>query len=463
MIQKYIAIGIYLLVLAFITLYSSRKKNNQDFLVASRAIGWQRIGIAVFASLFSSYNLVLSITFSYLFGLWFIVIYLGVLAGFVTIYYIFKHGGREMALVRGHITIIDYFADRFGVTNANILNLSLMLILFIFIGLQFFINTSVFSNILGWDKYFSAIIVGVVVLLYTLIGGLKVSILTDVFQGILMLVIGGMVFLVDSSKITFAVIHPILADKTIIIGALSLAVSQFLTLVTYPELWQRAYAARSLNDLKKAFIFAWFLLLVVIVPMVVIGLSAKATGSVTDPSNIFYDVLKAASPAWYLPILSVALLAAFMSTLDSALFAIGAQFGKNGFWFKSISTHESMDIYIVKKTRRAVIIVTVAALALSLFFSNFLSAVFFLISLLTIVSTAVLCALLLKLSNRETTMVVVVGTVCFIGMTLMGYITDQPLTTLYPSFSLVGFVVLQRLVLFVKKHINKRNSLPKSQ
>lgn len=202
MLQKYIAIGIYLVILAFITFFSSRKKNDQDFLVASRAVGWKRIGIAIFASLFSSYNLVLSITFSYLFGPWFVVIYLGVLAGFMAIYYIFKREGREMALARRHITIIDYFAGRFGMTNANILNLSLMLILFIFIGLQFFINTSVFSNIFGWDKYTSAILVGAVVLLYTLIGGLKVSILTDVFQGILMLIIGGMVFLVDSSKIT---------------------------------------------------------------------------------------------------------------------------------------------------------------------------------------------------------------------------------------------------------------------
>ena len=207
-----------------------------------------------------------------------------------------------------------------------------MLVLFIFIGLQFFINTSVFSNIFGWDKYTAAILVGAIVMLYTLIGGLKVSILTDVFQGILMLVIGGMMFLVDSSTITFATIRPMLTDKTIIIGALALATSQFLTLLIYPELWQRVFASKSLKDLKKGFAFAFLLILVIIIPEVIIGLAARATGSGVDASNIFYDVLKLASPTWYLPILAVALLAAFMSTLDSALFAIGAQFGKYGFW-----------------------------------------------------------------------------------------------------------------------------------
>lgn len=443
MTAKYITIGIYLIVLAAITFVSSKRNNSQDFLVASRAVGWQRIGLAIFASLFSSYNLVLGITFSYLFGPWFIVVYLGVLAGFIAIYYIFKHEGREMAVAQKHITIIDYFADRFGTTNANILNLSLMLILFIFIGLQFFINTTVFSNILGWDKYTSALLVGGVVLVYTLIGGLKVSILTDVFQGILMLIIGGMVFLVDTSKITFTTVQPMLLDTSIIVGALSLAVAQFLTLLTYPELWQRVYASRSLQDLRKGFTFAWLLILIIILPEIVIGMSARATGAVVDPSNIFYDVLKLASPTWYIPILSVALLAAFMSTLDSALFAIGAQLGKYGFWFKSAKVEDRAEALVVRNTRYAVTAVTVLALVLSLFFANFLAAVFDLISFLTVISVAILCALLFRLTNKQITAVILVGMICFAIMTWSGLITGKPLTTLYPSIALVTYTFLQ--------------------
>lgn len=443
MVPKYIAIAIYLIVLAMITFISSRRNSNQEFLVASRAVGWQRIGIAIFASLFSSYNLVLGITFAYLFGPWFVVVYFGVLAAFVAIYFIFKSGTRESVIAKGHITIIDYFADRFGMTNANILNLSLMLILLIFIGLQFFINTAVFSNIFGWNKYTSALLVGSVVLIYTIIGGLKVSILTDVFQGILMLVIGGMVFLVDTSKITFTLIQPMLIDGTTIVGACSLAATQFLTLLTYPELWQRAYASRSLRDLRKGLTFAWLLILVIIVPEIIVGLSAKATGAVVDPSKIFYDVLKLASPTWYIPILSVALLAAFMSTLDSALFAIGAQFGKYGFWFTATKLKDKTEASVVRLTRYAVTVVTVLALVLSLFFANFLAAVFSLISLLTVISVAILCGLLIRLANREVTAIILVGVACFGIMTWLGWITSSPLTALYPSFALITYALLQ--------------------
>lgn len=455
---KYIALGIYFIVLAIITYFSSRRKAIDDFLIASRAVGWQRLGIAIFASLFSSYNLVLGITFSYLFGPWVAVVYFGVFLAFIGIYFLVKNQNREIIVGKKFITIIDYFADRFGIKNANVLNLALMLVLFIFIALQFYINASVFSNIFGWGKYTSAILVGAVVLIYTLIGGLKVSILTDVFQGILMLLIGGMVFLVDTSKITFTTIQPLLTNKTIIIGALSLAASQFLTLLVYPELWQRVYASRSLKDLKKGFIFCSLLLFVIIIPQILIGMSAKAMGGIQNPSNIFYDVLKTASPTWYLPILSVALLAAFMSTLDAALFAIGAQLGKYAFWFKSVESSEKKDEATVRKTRIAVTAVTILALILSLFFSNFLSAAFQLISLLTVISVVVLSSLLLKTSKQETFIGTIVAIAIFVYMAFSGVITDVPLTTLYPSGLALSFMLLQNFSIRLYTRLHRPKS-----
>lgn len=455
LITKYIALGLYVLILAIITYFSSRRKTVNDFLIASRAVGWQRLGLAIFASLFSSYNLVIGITFSYLFGVWVILVYLGVLLAFIGIYYLTKSQNREATVGKKFITIIDYFAFRFGNKNANLLNLVLMFILFVFIALQFFINASVFSNILGWDKYTSAIFVGGIVLLYTLIGGLKVSILTDVFQGILMLLIGGMVFLVDTSKITFTSIQPLLTNKIIIIGALSLGASQFLTLLVYPELWQRVYASKSIKDLKKGFIFAWFLLLIIIIPQIIIGLSARATGGIQDPSNLFYDVLKIASPTWYLPILSVALLAAFMSTLDAALFAIGTQLGKYGFYIKA---KEEKGEQIVKRTRIAITIVTVLTLILSLYFSNFLTAVFELISLLTVVSVVVLLSLALKTSKRETFIGTIVSIVVFVYMIFSGLITDAPYTTLYPSGIILIFILLQNFIVRIYARFNQTKS-----
>lgn len=442
---KFIALGVYIIILAIITYLSSRRRSIDDFLVASRNVGWQKIGIAIFASIISSYNLVLGITFSYLFGPWVVIVYLGVLFAFIGIYYLAKSHNWKLIADRKFSTLVDYIAYRFGAKSATILNLALMLTLFIFIALNFFVNTTVVSTIFGLDKYVASTFVGVVVLLYTLVGGLKISILTDVFQGLLMLMIGGMVFLVDTSKITSASVHSLLIDKTIIIGAVSLMAVQFLTTLTWPELWQRVYATKSLKDLKKGFVFAWVLLLFVIIPQILIGLVARSTGGITDPSNLFYDILKTSTPEWFLPFLAVSLLAAFMSTLDASLFALAAQLGKYGFRIKSEEITNTSDEQTVKRTKVAMIIVTILPLILSLYFSNFLLAVFQLASLLTVISTVIVLSLILKAKNTEVFYGLCAGISAFFVAAFGGLITDAPYTSLYPSAFVVLFMLGQNI------------------
>ena len=56
MTGKYIAIGIYLVILALITWFSARRKNVGDFLFASHNVGWKNPSISIFASVISTYN-----------------------------------------------------------------------------------------------------------------------------------------------------------------------------------------------------------------------------------------------------------------------------------------------------------------------------------------------------------------------------------------------------------------------
>jgi len=454
--NSYIALGLYILILSIITFIASRRKSTDDFLRASREVEWKTLAVSVFASIISSYNIVVGLTFSYLFGPWVIVIYLGVLFAFIGIYYLAKYQNTEVVISKRFNSVVDYFIYKFGARNASVLNLSLMLVLFIFISLQFFINTTVFSNILGWDKYTSSISVGIIVLLYTIIAGLKVEILTDVFQGILMILIVGLVFMVDTSQISGETISPLLTDKTIIAGAISLAAAQFLTLLVQPEMWQRIYATKSIVHVKKGFLASWILLILVIIPQIIIGLSVRANGGIDNPSSLFYDILETSAPQWFLPFLSVALFAAFMSSLDSSLFALSSQLGKYGFWIKSKEyPYQRQDKIVVRNTRVAIIIVTVLTLATSLYFSNFLIYVLQLVSLLTVISVVVLLSLLFKTSKNETFLGVIVGLASFLYAAFSGLITEEPHTTLYPSFVLILYMFAQNLAVRAYNHINK--------
>lgn len=444
-ILKYLAIIIYVVILGVITWLSARRKGVEDFLYASHNIGWKSLAISFFASAFSSYNVVVTLTFSFLFGPYIFLIFLGVLFAFLCIYFIARKY-KDIIYGQQFNNIVDFVALKFDRKVANAFNLTLNAVLFLFITLQLFINTTVFSEFLGWSKYTSAIFVSLIVLIYTTIGGLKAEIFTDIFQGILMTVIIALVFMVDISTITSESVTSLLMDKTIFFSAISLGFAQFLTFIAQPEIWQRVAASRDLNHLKKGLIASWFLLGVIAVPAIIIGMAARGSGTIENPGTLFYDIVENAAPQSFLPFVIVSLFAAFMSTLDSSLFAISSQIGKYGFWISKEELPD--DRKITKRIRISTVIVLVLALIASLFFGNFLKGVFGLISLLTVISVCLFMSLLLKMSSNETFIAIWVGITAFIFAFFGGYLTEEePVTTLYPSFFLFGYIVLQKIVL----------------
>lgn len=445
--SNYIALGFYLLVLTILTLVASKHESKADFLVASRNVGWKSLGISIFASIISSYNIVVGLSFSYFFGPWVALVYAGALLGFVIIYHLVKNESTAKLVNGNFSSIIDFLMDKFGRINASIFNISFIIVLFLFISVQFFVNTTIFSSIMGWDKYTSSLVVGIIVFLYIVKGGLKVEILTDVFQGLLMLLFIGLLFFVDISKLSLETIIPLLKDKTLVISAFSLGVSQFLTLLVQPEMWQRIYASKSNVDLKKSILLSTGLVFIFIVPIILIGLSVRIEGGEVHSETLFYDVLKNSAPNWFLPFISIALFAAFMSSLDSALFALGTQIGKYGIWIRSNSAlkekNESRDVVNIKK---AILFITATTLITSLFFSDFLSSVLQLISLLTVNAVVILLGILLKLSNKEVFISSLFGIILFFIATFGNIISDKPYTVLYPSIAVVLYVIVQRFV-----------------
>jgi len=436
-----LALGIYIAILAVITYYSAKRESPDDFLIGSRKMGWVAIGLSVFATLISSYNLVVGLTFGYLFGVYLILAFAGAILAFIGVYFIFLKNRGEF-VKRNFINVIDYFEYKFGSRTAKLLNLTFIFILFFFIVLQLYVNTFVFSNLMGWNKYISSIFVAAIVLAYTYLGGFKTDVKTDIFQGIFMFALVILVFLVDISPITSTAIYENIADKAILVGAISLAIMQFLTLLVQPELWQRAYSAKSNKDLKKGFILAFGLLLLILVPEVIIGMAAKYGGQITNAGNAFYEIMKFAAPSWLFPLIIVALFAAFMSTLDSSLFAISSQLGKQG-----ILRHqkETDAIKIKNNVRIAMVIVTLIALVFSLFIADFLGALFQLISIATVAATVVMMSFLLKVSQKESFIALIIGIIAYVVASFGGVITQDFHTALYPSIFVAVYMLVQKI------------------
>ena len=196
--------------------------------------------------------------------------------------------------------------------------------------------------------------------------------------------------------------------------------------------------------------------MLVVIPLIIIGLSVRASGGIDNPGNLFYNILETSTPKWFLPFLSVALFAAFMSSLDSSLFAISSQLGKYGFWIKSKEQpYQNQDETVVRNTRVTVIIVTILTLATSLYFSSFLLKVLQLVSLLTVISTVVLFSLIFKTTRNETFFGVLVALASFLYAAFSGLISEVPQSTLYPSAAVILYMLAHNFAMRFYNHMRK--------
>jgi len=300
--------------------------------------------------------------------------------------------------------------------------------LLLFLTLQLFVNTSLFAFLLGIEKIPALLVTVGIVSVYLWLGGFKTSIKTDIFQGLLMLPIILTVFVFP---VNFS------ADK-IALGfdfsqfwfAIGLALLQFFSLLGQAESFQRVFAVRNARALKRGLIIAFVLLIMVAGSIAYLGINFKFAGIVSDPANIFTEGILDSLPTWLGSLLTVSLIAAFMGTIDSSTFAFGALAAR----MKSIeqSSVNSIRIFMLLG-------IIVSALA-SLYLFSFLTSVFALISLVSVIGASLLVSVLFKLDIFEINTFLLTGTLVFILGLIFKFVTDNPLTSMIPTA--VAFVVL---------------------
>ncbi|MBS3144993.1 hypothetical protein J4208_05410, partial [Candidatus Woesearchaeota archaeon] len=145
-------LGLYLVVLAGITWASSRRETPEEYINSSKNLSASASTWTTFASLLTGYNFVLGVTFSYLYGFWYLMVFVGAGMAFVVLYLFYKK--RLSLLQKKHdlLSIGDYFGLQYGSLSKLFVNLILCGGLLLFLILQMFVNTGLFSALLGVEK-----------------------------------------------------------------------------------------------------------------------------------------------------------------------------------------------------------------------------------------------------------------------------------------------------------------------
>jgi Na+/proline symporter len=424
---------LYFVALAIITWISSRRKTVGEYINSAKNLSAAELTWTTFASLLTGYNFVIGVTFAYLYGFWYLFVFIGAGIAFIVLYFFYKK--RLVALQKNHdlLSIGDYFGIQYGSLSKNFVNLILCGGLLLFLILQLFVNTGLFSALLHIEKIPALLLTAGVVCVYLWLGGFKASVKTDIFQGFLMLPIILTIF-VFPFHFTLEKI-PTAFDPSQFWFAIGLALLQFFNLLGQAESFQRVFASRDVQSLKKGLSIAFILLALVAGSIAYLGINFKFAGITTDPSNLFTEGVLFALPEWLGSLLIVSLIAAFMGTIDSSAFAFGVLVAR---------MRKTNEETVVKSTRLFTLLgIFISALA-SLYLFSFLSSVFALISLISIIGAALLISFIFKLNSLEINSFLFVGTVVFVLGLIFKFVNDNPLTSLIPSgAALVAFLAVR--------------------
>ncbi len=336
---------IYMLVVLGVGYYFLLKnKNEEDYYVGGRNMGSFHVGLSVVATdVGGGFSIGLGglgfimglsgswMLFTGLIGAWMTAVLLipkvsrlAKKQKFLTFPQIFKHFyGPGVALLAGIISAIGYI----GFTSSQLLA-GAKLATASFVELD--INTAL-------------IIMGVIAVIYTVMGGIKAVIYTDTFQWIILLcgliligipvsyfAVGGSEVIFDTIKKDFLRLDNV-AWQTIVNWTVTIIPIWFVGMTLY----QRIYATRNEKEARKAWFIAGFFEWPVMAFMgVILGLIARvafeidmfnylgyAAGTDIDPEMGLPLLLRTVLPIGLMGLMMAAYFSAIMSTADSCLMA----------------------------------------------------------------------------------------------------------------------------------------------
>ena len=399
MIADILIFILYMVAVLGVGVYYFRKNNShEDYYIAGRSIGSWHNGLSVVATdvgggfsiglgglgfvmgLSGSWLLFTGLIGAWIASAWLIpkVYSMPAFKSMTTLPQIFESFyGKHVAIVAGVITTVSYL----GFTSSQIVA-----------------GAKLASGTFPEISFTNAVLImGVVAVGYTIMGGLKAVIYTDTFQWIILL--SGLLFI--AVPFSYSAVGGLSAIKESIEPQLltltNVSWTQLINwAVTIIPIWfvgmtlyQRIFASRSEKEARKAWIIAGLFEWPVMAFLgVTLGLMARvafeqnmfadfgyAAGAAIDPEIGLPVLLRTILPAGFMGLVLASYFSAVMSTADSCLMACSGSFLTDVLRVKPNGAE--MNLSEVRSSQLATLGLGVASLVIALFLQNVLNAMLF--------------------------------------------------------------------------------------
>ena len=315
-----ILIGSYITLCLFLGWKSSRKESAEGFLLADRNLGTFENVATMLASKTGGGMFLTAVTFIYLYGGSILWAYIGVSFGYL-IFLGIAVKLRKLSEEKKYYTLSDYYFDKFGPTAGYTTAAAVLFGLMIGLLIQLTGGAHILSRLMGWSFEGALLVTCVTILVYIVLGGFKAVVKTDIAQFIAIIVLTTLVgfVLMKGSWASYSEVEFASLPTKSLIGF-------FIYGILYPfasaELWQRVYAGKSVESVKKTVIISALIYIGLGIPFMMMGLGIKTKLPPIDSEIALIEGFLQLLPSGVMGIGLIAIFAAIMSSADTTLFTM---------------------------------------------------------------------------------------------------------------------------------------------
>ena len=288
------------LIFVFIGLvYSKNYQGLNNYLTANRSVGFFSLSTSLVASALGAWILFGPASAATWGGIGAVIGYsLGTAFPMIALIYL----GKKIRTVfpKGK-TLIEFLRKRFGKNLFKLILLITIFYMFIFLCAEITAVAMLINYISGTALWITALIVLVATLSYTLYGGLRASIFTDTIQSIIVLILFLMsvAYLISFNGDQFS-FEFIKQNNSHLLSAayipnytagLTFFIAVAATNLFHQGNWQRVYAAKNNDILKKSLIVSFIAIIPIVSFMGFSGLVAVSENAKVNPDLAFFSLL----------------------------------------------------------------------------------------------------------------------------------------------------------------------------
>ena len=257
-------------------------------------------------------------------------------------------------------SLIEFMRKKFGKSLFKLILLMTIFYMFIFLCAEVTAVAVLINYISGTDLWITALIVLLATLTYTLYGGLRASIFTDNIQmivvAVLLLISVSYIISFTGNTFSFDFINqknPQLLNSSYIpsyTAGLTFFIAVAATNLFHQGNWQRVYAAKNYQTLKKSLIISFFIIIPIVFFTGFVGMVSFSIDPTNRPDLGFFTLLLREQTEMLSLIIIVLGLALTISTVDTLVNAISSLFvvdGKATFNFSKKTDYLKLSKYFI--------------------------------------------------------------------------------------------------------------------